>query len=323
MPAQRSHTADQGHLVVASWNVHSGVDGWGRPFDVVAGCQSIDADVLVLQETWSAEGGESLARKVGEALGYRVEESPIARGMMFAPPRGARRGWGPFPFGHAPYGTRVERARLMKRRRRTGRGAATAGRGAATTGRGAATTGGGAATTGRGAATTGGGPVTDRRLVVESGTIGLAVLSRLELGSVEVWDLGQRRRDPTRRCALAVEVSTGGRDPVLVVGTHLSHLRHASLQQLKLLRSLIAGRAGGSGREAAAALVGDLNLPASVLPLLMPGWRRVVRARTWPAWRPIAQSDHILVTPGIAAGGEVLAVAGSDHLPVRARLVWT
>ena len=23
------------HFVVAAWNVHSGVDGWGRPFDVV------------------------------------------------------------------------------------------------------------------------------------------------------------------------------------------------------------------------------------------------------------------------------------------------
>ncbi|MGH9028028.1 MAG: hypothetical protein ACRDV4_00190, partial [Acidimicrobiales bacterium] len=59
-------------LVVASWNVHCGVDGWGRPFNVVDGCRAIDADVLVLEETWSADGKTSMAQEVGDALGYRV-----------------------------------------------------------------------------------------------------------------------------------------------------------------------------------------------------------------------------------------------------------
>jgi hypothetical protein len=40
-------------LVVASFNVHGGVDGFGRPFDVIAACGELDADLVVLQESWS------------------------------------------------------------------------------------------------------------------------------------------------------------------------------------------------------------------------------------------------------------------------------
>ena len=55
----------------------------------------------------------------------------------------------------------------------------------------------------------------------------------------------------------------------------------------------------------------------------LPGWRRTVRGRTWPAGRPHSQIDHILVR---AADGtevlhsEVLPGVGSDHRPVRATL---
>ena len=64
--------------VVASYNVHGGVDGFGRPFDVVGACRQVDADVLVLQETWSPDEGRSLAHRVGDTLGYHVEELAMA-----------------------------------------------------------------------------------------------------------------------------------------------------------------------------------------------------------------------------------------------------
>jgi endonuclease/exonuclease/phosphatase family metal-dependent hydrolase len=35
---------------IATFNMHAGVDGWGRPYDVVAACRLIDADVVVLEE---------------------------------------------------------------------------------------------------------------------------------------------------------------------------------------------------------------------------------------------------------------------------------
>jgi hypothetical protein len=67
-------------LSVATFNVHAGVDGWGRRFDVVGACRAIDADVLVLQETWTPESGTGIAATVGGALGYAVFQQPLAGG---------------------------------------------------------------------------------------------------------------------------------------------------------------------------------------------------------------------------------------------------
>jgi endonuclease/exonuclease/phosphatase family metal-dependent hydrolase len=55
--------------------------------------------------------------------------------------------------------------------------------------------------------------------------------------------------------------------------------------------------------------------------LLLPGWRRAVRGRTYPAHRPHSQIDHVLVRDDVSVQwGEVLAETPSDHRPVRARL---
>jgi endonuclease/exonuclease/phosphatase family metal-dependent hydrolase len=142
---------------------------------------------------------------------------------------------------------------------------------------------------------------------------------------VETWDLGQMCRDPTRRSAIAVEVVTGEPDAaqrrrMLVVGTHLSHLRQGSRIQLARLRQMLASR---NGPVVPAVLAGDMNLPGPPLLAFLPGWKRAVRGRTWPAWCPVAQSDHILFTAAVTGTGEVLPIRGSDHLPVRARLSFT
>jgi endonuclease/exonuclease/phosphatase family metal-dependent hydrolase len=53
----------------------------------------------------------------------------------------------------------------------------------------------------------------------------------------------------------------------------------------------------------------------------LPGWRRAVRGRTWPAPRVQHQLDHILVNGKVRAfDGTVCEFTGSDHLPVRATL---
>jgi endonuclease/exonuclease/phosphatase family metal-dependent hydrolase len=280
-------------IVVASWNVHGGVDGWGRRFDVAAGCRSIDADVIVLQETWSSDGGRGLASQVGESLGYHVQESTIARAVMLPPAADPGRGWGPLPVGRPMYGPRVDK--LSSRSATLGRGSER-----------------------DGSASQG----------VERGTVGLAVLSRLEVEHFETWDLRRFRSGRSaRRCAIALQVVSdqpGSAEPrrLLVVGTHLSHLRQGSLVQLWRLRRMLASH---HDLEAPAVLAGDMNLPGPPLSALLPGWKRVVRGRTWPAWRPLAQSDHILIgsafeSNGSAGGGEVIRIQGSDHLPVRARL---
>jgi endonuclease/exonuclease/phosphatase family metal-dependent hydrolase len=77
-------------LTIASFNVH-----WGRgsrrddfpPFDVVAACSTFEADVIVLQETWGADGGVAQQEEVAEALGMRCLSVPMARVAMDPRPR--------------------------------------------------------------------------------------------------------------------------------------------------------------------------------------------------------------------------------------------
>ena len=74
-------------LRLATFNVHMGVDGWGRPYDLVAECAALDADVLVLQEAWTSDDGSpGTAAVVAARLGYEVvAEAPLARARLYAP----------------------------------------------------------------------------------------------------------------------------------------------------------------------------------------------------------------------------------------------
>lgn len=261
-------------LVVASFNLHAGIDGWGRPYDAVEACEQLGADVLVLQEAWTPAGGRGLAAEVADALGYDLREHQLADGLRLEAGPGAHTSWG--PRGHDP---------LHPRRLWIGGEEATM----------------------------------QRRLLrwqgrAEVGSWGIAVLSRLEVRSSEVLELGRLRRDFTRRAALRVELDVAGR-PLAVVGTHLAHFSHGSVFHLQELRRRLPAAASP------AVLAGDMNFFGPPLAALLPGWRRAVRGRTWPSDRPHSQLDHVLVTrPVGVVSGEVCHLGRSDHRPVRARL---
>jgi len=274
-------------IVVASYNVHGGVDGWGRPFDVAGVCRRIDADVLVLQEVWSPDHGRSLAEDIGEELGYDVSSFSLSRCRMFSPPDPVptQSSWGPKPWG----GTRPGRGMDLRRKERSpGQGPGP------------------------------GRPSSSVRRVRRVGTWDIAVLTRVERVSTEIWDLGSLRRDVGRRAAIVVDVIAPGHHdrPVTVVGTHMSHLSHGSPAQYRRLARTLRIRRGD------VVVTGDMNLWGPPLTAIFRGYSRAVRARTWPTWRPIVQSDHVLVSKGLVerCTGEVLDFTGSDHLPVRARI---
>jgi endonuclease/exonuclease/phosphatase (EEP) superfamily protein YafD len=68
-------------------------------------------------------------------------------------------------------------------------------------------------------------------------------------------------------------------------------------------------------------IVGDFNLWGPAVSALLPGWRRAVRGRTWPAHRPHSQIDHVLVRDDVkVVDTAVLDEVGPDHRPVRVTL---
>ncbi|MET0727188.1 MAG: endonuclease/exonuclease/phosphatase family protein [Acidimicrobiales bacterium] len=78
-------------LTLASYNIHWGLGPRGRgfaPFDVVGACGQLDADVLILQESWAPDGVPSHHEQVAEALGMAVVcEVSLARTWHGPPPK--------------------------------------------------------------------------------------------------------------------------------------------------------------------------------------------------------------------------------------------
>ena len=145
------------------------------------------------------------------------------------------------------------------------------------------------------------------------GQWGLATLTTVPVTGYEVVDLGRIAGDATPRAAQLVTVELPGRGPLRIANTHLTYRLLSPVQLLRLVRRLAAD-------DIPTVIVGDLNMPAPVTGLAA-GYAPAVSGRTFPAHRPLLQLDHILASRQVArCGGEVLPPAGSDHLPVRARL---
>jgi endonuclease/exonuclease/phosphatase family metal-dependent hydrolase len=66
---------------------------------VVGECRALDADVLVMQESWTPDdGGPSTAQLVAADLGYQVvAEVTLARGRRFGPLPSSSERWAPWP----------------------------------------------------------------------------------------------------------------------------------------------------------------------------------------------------------------------------------
>jgi endonuclease/exonuclease/phosphatase family metal-dependent hydrolase len=149
------------------------------------------------------------------------------------------------------------------------------------------------------------------------GMWGLAVLSRLPSRARPTIPLGRIALDRAARVAMPVEIDAdapGG--PLLVVVTHISHRLFGSPRQIRrVVRAL-----DPDGEPTV--VLGDFNLWGPPVGLLFgDGWTRPVRGRTWPAWRPHSQLDHLICNRAVTSeGGRVLAATPSDHRPVRARV---
>ena len=227
-------------VTIASLNLHCGIGTRGQPFDVQAAIESMDAQVIALQEVWSSNGeADEQIEKAAKALGAELLRLP---GRQVASLAGV--------------GVRGPSA---------------------------------------------------------PGRTGMAVLTTLPVARYEVVALGQVPGDASARSAQVVTLTLPAGSALRVACTHLTH-RMVSPLQLGLLIGHLAGD------PVPTVIAGDLNMPWQVA-RLAPGYTAVVRGRTWPAELPVVQIDHVLAGRGIGIlGGIVLPPAGSDHLPVRARI---
>ncbi len=259
-------------VTLATFNIHMGVDGWGRPHDIAGRCRILDADVYVLQENWAPDDGSpSNAAHVAEELGLQVvAEVALSHGQLHSPHPAADHRWGP-PLVLAPKTLRLDGERWNSSRHRADR-------------------------------------------TVARGQWGIALLSRVPLRDVEVIPLGQLRRDAARRAVIRAVVDLDG-GPLVIHGTHMSHITHGSHAQYRLLGTKLPDL------STAAVLAGDMNLWGPPVSSYVKGWRRGITGRTWPALRPHSQLDHIMVTPPVTvADARIGEFAGSDHRPVVATL---
>ena len=236
-----------------------GVDGWGRPFDVVAACRVLDADVLVIQESWHARRRRPRARRpaVADRLGYRwwprsdgprPPVRPSSRPHPPAGPAGGSLGAG------LRSASMIERWRIKRARRaRCGRPFRTG------------QLGGGRAVAGA---------------AVDTTTV-------IPLGKL------RRRLRPSGWSSAATSSSRAG--TLAVFGTHMSHITHGSplpstggsagCSRQPTNAAVLAGDMNLWGPPVTSYLPGLAAGPAT--------------GRTWPAHRPHSQLDHVLVTPPV------------------------
>ncbi len=186
-------------LSIANFNMHCGMDGWGRPFDYLGAIESFGTDVIVLEEAWTADGDdEGQAELAAAHLGYQVFTHMLAEGRRIRPQPGAGSSWIAQPSwsgrNRALYmdglRTQPEKVRALARWQEA-----------------------------------------------EPGRWGIAVLVRPDwpVEATRLLHMSVLPSDMVRRAALVVDLTVEGH-PISLVGTHMSHLLYGSHRNWAELR---------------------------------------------------------------------------------------
>ena len=267
-------------LSIANFNMHCGMDGWGRRFDYLAAIAALDADIVVLEETWTDEvdGADGQAERAARHLGYQVVTHTIGEGRRIRPQPDADHRWIAQPSMRDR-----NRALFIDGVRPVNRGVRSL----------------------------------TRWQEAEPGSMGIAVLVRPELPieASRVLDLRRLKADRMRRAAIVLDVTVEGR-PISVGGVHMSHLLQGSPRHFAELRkrlrtdarpdAVLAGDMNSWGPPVRLFMRGWRR---SVIGRSWPTWRphsQIDHILVRGAVRPL--------------GGVVFPHSGSDHRPIRAEL---
>ena len=191
-------------ITVATYNIHAGIDAWGRRFDAADAIVSLDADVYILQECWTPEGKPGIASHVAAAIGGSFEEVTLGSGRRAlphpqAPPVWHRRK----AFLDGDHSLYLESVRPLRERIAH----------------------------------------SERFAHGESGTFSLAVISRLPLSETRTVWLSSLPRDQVRRAILSTSVQVNDKS-IRVFGTHMAHLSQGSPRHFRVFRQAILASLG-------------------------------------------------------------------------------
>ena len=149
---------------------------------------------------------------------------------------------------------------------------------------------------------------------------GNALLVRRDIDCVEAHPLDLPTLEP--RGAAMAELKFGGKR-FRVIGTHLDL---SGLRRRDQVRALIGHCEGG--KACPTVIMGDFNqwgMQSGAMREFGKGWQQVPLGASFPARRPVARLDRIIVTAdwkvhGAMAHHSALSAQASDHLPVSVRL---
>jgi endonuclease/exonuclease/phosphatase family metal-dependent hydrolase len=182
---------------VATFNLHAGVDGWGRRSHAVDVAIEINADVLIAPETWRGDDGEDLYATLTSTLAYQGVFAPLAAAERVSTGTNGR-GWQPllahFTGEHGLYFTEHrELTPAQHQRRRIGE--------------------------------------------PESGVWGLSLLTRLPVEEIRIEPIERLPRERVRRAVIIATLREGDRrfHVVALHGAHLSHGSFIQYRQVREL----------------------------------------------------------------------------------------
>ena len=183
---------------VATFNLHAGVDGWGRPTGALEHAASLNADILICPETWRGDDGVDFFADLQSRLTMTGIFVPLARAERVTTGR-AGATWQPrlahFTGEHGLYFTEhrsLSPAQLTRRARSRS---------------------------------------------VEQGDWGLSLLTRYPIITIRAHALGRLPRERVRRTLIAADLDVNGRT-ITVLAIHGAHLSHGSFRQYRLVRTI-------------------------------------------------------------------------------------
>jgi endonuclease/exonuclease/phosphatase family metal-dependent hydrolase len=185
---------------VATFNLHAGVDGWGRPTKALEHACSLDADVLICPELWRGDDGNDFFAQLTSTLAMEGTFVALARGERVTTGTGGR-SWQPL-MAHLSgerglYFSehRELTARQLARRRSHG--------------------------------------------ALEAGDWGLALLTRLPIEEITVEPLGRLPREKVRRALIVARLRVDAQ-PFYVLAIHGAHISHGSFRQYRRVNQIAA-----------------------------------------------------------------------------------